>query len=598
MSDITLSAGVRQNLLSLQNTAADLKVTENRLATGKKVNSALDNPLNYFTSQSLNQRAGSLGALLDSMGQAVQTLNAANQGITSLTSLVQSAKAIAAQAQQTALGTVDYTNITGNVALAADQTRLVAANSVAAGDAGATASVQGSLTINLTSLAGLSNGDTITLTNGTTTFEYLTAATNAVSAGDVGFTNAATLTSDINTAFAGATATNSSGTITVQATSAQDYTTNYTAVGGTSDLTTLASSTAAVNGDTLTVGDGSHTSTFRYVSSNASAANGTFTDAASLAAAIASSAVSSDVTAANNSGKLQLTAAKTVSITVGGMLGLGYGFTGSPATDNYNSTIAGLAGTNLTVQVGNDPASTLTFGSAYGQIATATELAAALNTFTDITGSINGSNVVNFAPTSSAPVTISGSAAQGLGLVSETTNPTATVVTPNATRANLQNQYNQLLAQIDQLAADSSYNGVNLLNGDNLKVEFNETGVSSITVLGVKLNSTGLGLTQITGTGFQDNNNITTTTNSITTALNTLLAQATAFGSNLTTVQTRQSFTNNMINTLQTGADNLVLADTNQEGADLLALQTRQQLSTTALSLSAQADQSVLKLFG
>ena len=80
--------------------------------------------------------------------------------------------------------------------------------------------------------------------------------------------------------------------------------------------------------------------------------------------------------------------------------------------------------------------------------------------------------------------------------------------------------------------------------------------------------------------------------------MSTLRTQASKFGSNLTTVQTRQDFTKNLINTLQTGADNLVLADTNEEGANLLALQTRQQLSTTALSLSAQADQAVLRLFG
>ncbi len=92
-----------------------------------------------------------------------------------------------------------------------------------------------------------------------------------------------------------------------------------------------------------------------------------------------------------------------------------------------------------------------------------------------------------------------------------------------------------------------------------------------------------------------------TSTPSITqldTALSTLRTQASKFGSNLSTVQTRQDFTKNLINTLQTGADNLVLADTNEEGANLLALQTRQQLSTTALSLSAQADQAVLRLFG
>jgi flagellin-like hook-associated protein FlgL len=63
-------------------------------------------------------------------------------------------------------------------------------------------------------------------------------------------------------------------------------------------------------------------------------------------------------------------------------------------------------------------------------------------------------------------------------------------------------------------------------------------------------------------------------------------------------IQIRQSFTSATINTLQTGADNLTLADNNQEGANLLALQTRQQLSTQALSLSAQTDQAVLRLFG
>ena len=91
---------VRQNLLSLQDTAALSALTQNRLATGKKVNSALDNPGNFFTSQSLNNRASDLNSLLDSIGQAQQTLKAADQGITSVTKLVESAKSIAKQARQ------------------------------------------------------------------------------------------------------------------------------------------------------------------------------------------------------------------------------------------------------------------------------------------------------------------------------------------------------------------------------------------------------------------------------------------------------------------------------------------------------------------
>ena len=89
MADIVLSAGVWQNLLSLQNTASLMSTTQNRLATGKKVNTALDNPTNFFTSQSLQFRAGDLNNLLDNIGQAQKTLEAANQGITSLTKLIQ-----------------------------------------------------------------------------------------------------------------------------------------------------------------------------------------------------------------------------------------------------------------------------------------------------------------------------------------------------------------------------------------------------------------------------------------------------------------------------------------------------------------------------
>src|SRR3954470_20084328 len=83
-SNITLSAGVRQNLLSLQGTAQLMSLTQNRLATGKKVNSALDNPLNFFTSSSLSARAGDLGSLLDSMAGGIQTIQAANNGLTAI----------------------------------------------------------------------------------------------------------------------------------------------------------------------------------------------------------------------------------------------------------------------------------------------------------------------------------------------------------------------------------------------------------------------------------------------------------------------------------------------------------------------------------
>jgi flagellin len=601
MSDITLSTGVRQNLLALQNVAKQMTVTDNRLATGKKVNSALDNPESFFTSQALTDRATSLSSLLDSIGQAVQTLTAADQGITSLTNLVQSAKSIAIQAQQATKGTVNYTNIAGLTSIAADRSRTTSGATVAAADGGATASVKGSYSINLTSLAGAADGNTLQLTDGTTTttFQYLTSSTETATGGDVGFTNAATFQTALASHFANATVTNSGSTVSIQTTAVQDYSTNYTATGS-ANLTGLGSPTAAVNGDVLTVNDGSHTGTFRYVTGTANAAAGTYTDATSLAAAInnANSVVSSDVTASSATGGfLQLDAAKTVTISTGGTLSTDLNLTTNPTTDNYNATLAGLSGT-LTAQVGSDTANTLTFGTGNGQISTLTQLTSALAGITDITSSINGTGKINFAPQSSANVTVGGSASilTALGVAAGTTTPASQVTTPNATRSNLQSQFNNLLTQIDQLAGDASYNGVNLLNGDNLKVTFNETDTSSLTIAGVKLNSSGLGLTQISGTGFQDNNNVQNTLNTLNNALDTLRSQASTFGSNLTTVQTRQDFTNNLVSTLQTGSDNLTLADTNQEGADLLALQTRQQLSTTALSMSAQADQAILKI--
>src|ERR1700761_2573414 len=112
MSGIVLSASVRQNLLSLQSTASLLATTQNDLATGNAVNSALDNPTNYFTAQGLNNRASDIGSLLDSIGNGVQVLQAANTGITSLQSLVSSAQSIANQVLQTPVGYSTKSNIT------------------------------------------------------------------------------------------------------------------------------------------------------------------------------------------------------------------------------------------------------------------------------------------------------------------------------------------------------------------------------------------------------------------------------------------------------------------------------------------------------
>ena len=356
MSDITLSQGIRQNLLSLQNTAANLTTTQEHLATGKKINTAFDNPTSYFHSQSLNNRANDLSALLDQIGQGAQTLDAANNGLTGLTSLLEQALSAVQQAQQaqndTAGSTTGTVNLTGNTLAAGNL--LIAASGV-------------TYTVSIAASASLSS---------------------------------------------------------IEA-----------AINGTSGLGSSGAVSATDDG----------------------------------------------------SGHLVLTA-------------------GNP---NTSFTLSGAD------------------QSAFGLAATA------------VTGT-------------------------------------------STTRNTLQGNYNALLSQIDQLAGDASYNGVNLLAGNNLQVLFNENGTSSLNIAGVNFNSTGLGLSTIAAGGFQSGTTITATETAINSAIGNVRAQTETFGTNSSTIQTRQDFEKNMINTLQTGASNLVLADQNQESANLLTLQTQQQLEISA----------------
>src|SRR5665647_3084716 len=136
MSGIVLSASVRQNLLSLQSTADLLATTQNRLATGNKVNSALDNPTNFFTAQSLNNRASDISNLLDGIGNGVQVLQAANTGITSLQKLVDSAKSIANQVLQTTVGYSTKSNITSAAITGATANNLLGTQATNAIDTG------------------------------------------------------------------------------------------------------------------------------------------------------------------------------------------------------------------------------------------------------------------------------------------------------------------------------------------------------------------------------------------------------------------------------------------------------------------------------
>jgi flagellin len=399
-SSIALSSGMRQNLAALQLITDQQETQQLRLATGKKVNSAIDNPASFFTSQGLGNRASDLNSLLDSIGQATKVLEAADKGITALTNLVQSAQGSARQALQSTSTTSKVvgsgTNLTGST--------------------------------NLTTGLGFTAAKTITVGDGTLTKSFTLTATDTVDS----------LITAINTD------------------------------------TTLNGANAATTGK--------------------------------------GSAIRASL---NSDGTLQIEA-------------LNVGKTATISTNDVTAAFGKLVGTTV---------------AAGGTSATAT-----------------------------------------------------TAATANTSRTSLAAQFDALRTQIDQLAKDSGYNGTNLLDSGSLKVQFNETNSSSVTVSGVKFSSTGLGVSASTNS-FQTDTDINDALTNLGNALTSLRSQASTFGSNLAVVQTRQDFTKSLISTLQTGGDSLVLADQNEEAAKLVTLNTRQQLANTALSLANQSQQGVLRLF-
>jgi flagellin-like hook-associated protein FlgL len=412
MSGIILSASVRQNLLSLQSTADLLATTQNRLSTGKKVNTALDNPTNYFTAQGLDNRANDISNLLDGIGNGVQVLQAANTGITSLQKLVDTAKSIANQVLQAPAG-----------------------------------------------------------------YSVKASATSLAPTG--------------------------AGPLSV--------------IGTAADLTNAG--TNSLNGKTFIFTPATGAATTITVSSTVAAGNVNSIDAFNAALSAA-----------------------------------GLGLTASLASDG-----------SITLTSSNDNASqSLTLGTT-----------PAANTI-----AISGTDTA-------ALVTPAGGVAG---------KPLADAAS-QAIRANLVSQYNNIIQQITTTSQDSSFNGINLLNGDDLKLTFNETGKSTLTIKGVTFNAAGLGLAPlVSGTDFLDSASANATISKISSASNALRTEASTLGSNLSIVQIRQDFSKNLINVLQTGSSNLTLADTNEEAANSQALATRQSIAVSALALANQSQASVLQL--
>ena len=522
MSGIVLSASVRQNLLSLQSTASLLATTQNNLATGNKVNSALDNPTNFFTAQGLNNRAGDISNLLDGIGNGVQVLQAANTGITSLQSLVSSAQSIANQVLQSPVGYSTKSNVTS------------------AAITGATAN----------NLLGTSN------TNATVTG---TAVNNDNVASAVAITGA-------------------------------------TLLSGTASSTSNDLASSITTGDTLVV-DGT---TFTFVAGTTSSGTniGVGDSVTHLLAAI-DTVTGASTASSVASGKITLSTGTTQNLVISGSALAKLGLTAGTT----NLVPPTLSGETLTIgATGGGTQTSITFGTGTGQVSTLNQLNSALAannlqaTIDSSTGKINITTSNDAASSTIGTIggtsTASGQTFNGLTAAAAVADPTS-----QAQRASLVGQYNNVLAQINTTAQDASFNGVNLLNGDTLKLVFNETGKSTLSITGVTFNAAGLSLSTLTAsTDFLDNSSANKALSSLNSASSTLRSEASTLGSNLSIVQIRQDFNKNLINVLQTGSSNLTLADTNQEAANSQALSTRQSIAVSALALANQSQASVLQL--
>jgi hypothetical protein len=266
------------------------------------------------------------------------------------------------------------------------------------------------------------------------------------------------------------------------------------------------------------------------------------------------------------------------------------------------TAVSALGGQTLTIPAtAYGTATNITFGTGIGQVATLNQLNAALAP-NFLLASIDTSGRITITTSNDAASetigAIGGTAAaatrpfNGLTAGAPVTDPTV-----QTQRANLVAQYNKIIENITTTSQDASFNGINLLAGDTLKLVFNETGKSVLNIQGVNFTPAGLGLGNLTsGTDFIDNNRTNLVLTSLNNAGNNLRSQAAALGSNLSIVQIRQEFSKNLINVLQTGSANLTLADTNEEAANSQALSTRQSIAVSALALANQSQQSVLQL--
>ncbi|MBI1300145.1 MAG: flagellin [Alphaproteobacteria bacterium] len=555
-SDVVLTAALRNNLLSLQNTQSLIDKTQLRLATGLRVNSALDGPANFFAAQALDNRASDLSRLLDSISQSIRTIEEADIGVTALTSLVEQAQSIASSARDELAASEGEARIVGTVDLSTGFDDLVADTSITAGDV---------LVITTTDDSGTQISETV-----------------AISAGDTAYTLAARITDQF--------ADNENGEISAEITDDGFFAIQSSDGRSFKLTTTAANELSAADLDALGIGD-------FFAAENRSAGAGTNLQSAT-------------VVAGNTITSVSLFEAAGDLAEAGDLIGAGY------IDSEGNTVLSALTAGSFQVTVDNN--GTAVTSTAVSQAGTFQDFVDSINqdanlnqlieaNFDSATGTLSITSLsdsvrnLTFLAIADTTDTVNLGFGDPSGNLDPITNNGGAVDDTvfrfnNSTEAldSLANDYNVIRDQIDTLVNDASYRGVNLLNGDNLTTFFNENNTSSLITEGAIFTANGLGLTEAS---FRSSTEIELTETQARSALNVVRSFGSTLANNLSIIQTRQSFTESTIVTLTAGADDLTVADQNEEGANLLALQTRQALGITSLSLASQSQQAVLQLF-
>lgn len=682
MSNISLSKAVRSNLLSLQNTAEMMNKTQNRLATGNKVNSALDNPSSFFTASALNSRAADMGNLLDSMASGIQVLQAADNGITALTKNVESMQSTLRQARQDKSfqtktfevedGTVlslaggQFGDIASKISLASAtvpgvKSQLETAGTTYVGPVSTSDSASGAGARTLITRTGVAAADTISVGGVNVTFAAGDIASDAafaakiqadldaspeagkynVSAGTGA--NAGKIIVEAADPAATSPVVDVSTATTVAVKGAAEF--NYSDVPTSIQVGANNISTGASFADFVTALEADGEANGYSVTSDAVTGDIKLTNKAQggaapviagiLPAAVTTTAVVAgaytEEVAANTDNFTVSYDGKTADITIGGLKA------GANVLDIKNWQDATIASVNAKLDGAGITGVEAKFDDAgkfqlVAKTAEAKTLAVSgtdavalfgtngVNTGTAEKSELNSTKTVDKfvelinrdhgtkvrASNDNGKLRIENMSTQDLNMGIDLKGNdaiTALKIEGNSVRDNLHKQFNELRDQLDKLSDDSSFNGINLLRGDKLKITFNESGTSSIDIQAKDkngnvrgINASNLGIESLVAEDLDTDEGIDAFLGKLSGALTELRSQASAFGSNLSSVENRQNFTKNMINTLETGAANLTLADTNAEAANLLALQTRQQLSSSALSMASQQDQAVLQL--